>query len=401
MDILNSTAHRRFLDKKNKYADALLLYFMPSSDVSNAVLTIDDQEYINFSGYNYLNTSGDPRVTEKVIEAIKKYGTSASASRIVSGEKLIHRELEQAIARWLNVESSLIFSAGHATNISAITTLLGRGDLILHDALIHNSSLLGAKYSDATYQSYVHNDLSDLEKKLVSQRDKYKRVLILTEGLFSMDGDIPNIPQMVEIKKRFSASLMIDEAHSIGVLGRTGRGIQEYFDLNPQDVDIWMGTLSKALGSCGGYIAGRDDLIQFLKFNADGFCYSAAISPPNTAAALASLQILQEEPGRVEQLQNNARFIANQLKSAGLNIGNHVDYVPIIPLIVKDDEKALNFSFLLKQKKILAFPILYPAVAKGQARLRLFISCAHQKEQLKSAADIVIDIWKSMELEDE
>lgn len=396
----NFPLYKKFIARKQQYPKYADFYFMNSVDISNATLTMDSKEYINFSGYNYLNTSGDPAVTKDVIDAINKYGTSVSASRIVSGEKTIHRELEQMIASMLNVDDSVVFTAGHATNIAAITTLFGKKDLIVHDALIHNSALLGAQYSDATCYPFAHNDVDDLARILQKHCGEYKRILICTEGLFSMDGDIPDIPKIIEIKKQYKASLMIDEAHSFGVLGKTGCGVQEHFDLNPYDIDIWMGTLSKALASCGGYIAGSKELIEFLKFNADGFLYSAGITPANTAAALASLKLLQREPERVTQLHDNARYMRTLLRNAGVNIGENHN-TPIIPIIVGDSDKAVEFCWLLKDKNILVYPLIFPSVAKNKARLRLFINCSHQKKQLEHSAKAIIDIWDHLGCADE
>lgn len=388
----NFPLYKKFVARKQQYPRYADFYFMQSVDTSNATLTMDSKEYINFSGYNYLNTSGDPAVIKEVIAAINTYGTSVSASRVVSGEKVIHRQLEKAIANMLNVDDSVVFTAGHATNIAAITTLVGKKDLIVHDAFIHNSAFLGAQYSGATCYPFAHNDVSDLANILQKHRSTYKRVLICTEGLFSMDGDIPDIPKMIEIKKQYDAYLMVDEAHSFGVLGKTGRGVQEHFDLNPNDVDIWMGTLSKALASCGGYIAGSHELIEFLKFNADGFLYSAGITPANTAAALASLKLLQDEPQRVTQLHDNARYMRTLLQNAGVDIGEDHN-TPIIPIMVGDSDKAVKFCWLLKDKNILVYPLIFPSVAKNKARLRLFINCSHQKNQLDHAAQEIIALW--------
>jgi len=391
----NYPLYKKFIARIEQYPKYADFYFMQSVDTSNATLTMDSIEYTNFSGYNYLNTSGDPFVLEEVINAIKQYGTSVSASRIVSGEKAIHRQLEETISSMLNVDDCVVFTAGHATNIAAITTLFGKKDLIIHDALIHNSGLLGAQYSGATCYPFAHNDTKDLARILKKHRGDYKRTLICTEGLFSMDGDIPDIPTMIEIKKKYDASLMVDEAHSFGVLGKTGRGIQEHFDLDPCDVDIWMGTLSKALASCGGYIAGSKELIKFLKFNADGFLYSAGITPANTAAALASLKLLQQEPERVTQLHHNAHYMRKLLTNACVNIGENHN-TPIIPIIVGDSEKAVEFCWLLKNKEILVYPLIFPSVAKNKARLRLFINCSHQQEQLAKSAEAIIEIWNNL-----
>ncbi len=357
------------------------LLFSVNDGISRDTTVIDGKSYINFAGYNYLGFSGDPYVTEAVIAAVKKYGTSASASRLASGEKPIHRQLEQAIADLIGVEDCLVYSSGHATNVSVITHLFGKGDLILHDGLIHNSILQGAIFSGATRLSYPHNDYKTIETLLEKNRHIYNRVLIVTEGVFSMDGDIPDVPQLIKLKKRFHTFLMIDEAHSMGVLGLTGRGVREHFNLQSQDVDIWMGTLSKSFASCGGYIAGSRELIENLKYNASGFFYSAGISPSNTAAAFSAIQLMLREPERVSVLHKNYRLFLTKLKSIGILTGTSYE-TPIIPIMTGGEINAIKLSHDLKNKGIFAMPILYPAVEKGQARVRLFINCLHTEEQI-------------------
>lgn len=392
-DFAKFTSFPDYQDLQNSFTrlqalNARSLYFNASQSVSSNKLLIEGQEYINFSSYNYLNMSGDPIVTQAAIEAIKKYGTSASASRLVAGEKLIHRELEQAIAKLIGTEDCITFTAGHATNVGTISFLFGANDLIIYDSIIHNSSLQGAMASHATRMTFPHNDYQALEKILHEYREHYERVLILTEGIFSMDGDIPDIPKFIDIKKRFNAFLMIDEAHSIGVLGKTGAGISEYFNFNVQDVDIWMGTLSKAFGSCGGYIAGSYELIEYMKFKCGSFVFSAGMSPANAAAALASIKLMQQQPVRIQTLHQRAQLMLNLLRKANINTGMS-NNSPIIPIIIGNTEKAIKMSFVLKEKRIYALPIFYPAVELGQERIRLFITCAHTEEEIYYASETI------------
>ena len=231
-------------------------FFRVHEGCAGATTLIGAETFSNFSSYNYLGLAGHPEVNAAAKAAIDRYGTSASASRLVSGERPIHRELEQALAAAHGVDDCVVFVSGHATNVSTIGHLFGPKDLIVHDALIHNSALIGAQLSGARRMPFAHNDWEALDQLLTQCRLQYERVLIVIEGLYSMDGDVPDLPQFVEIKRRHRAFLMVDEAHSMGVLGRGGGGIQEHFGLRGTDVDIWMGTLSKALASCGGYIAG-------------------------------------------------------------------------------------------------------------------------------------------------
>ncbi|MBP9742706.1 MAG: aminotransferase class I/II-fold pyridoxal phosphate-dependent enzyme, partial [Burkholderiales bacterium] len=371
------------------------IYFRLNSGTSTNTTMIDGRSYINYSGYNYLGLSGNSRVIEAVYAAIKENGTSASASRLASGEKPLHRELESLIAGILNVQDALVFSSGHATNVYTITSLFGAKDLIIHDALVHNSLQQGAIYSGAMRLVFPHNDYSALEAILATYRDKYERVLIITEGVFSMDGDIPNILKLIEIKKRYFAYLMVDEAHSMGVIGDRGLGVRELFNLNSNDIDIWMGTLSKSFASCGGYIAGSKELIEYIKYRSGGFIFSAAISPSNTAAAIEAIKILLEEPWRVRKIQDNAKLFLSILKDNKVDIGLS-NGSPIIPIIVNKDINALKLSKALYSKCILAMPIIYPAVEKNFARVRLFINCLHTEEQIHQSAEIIIDEYHKL-----
>jgi 8-amino-7-oxononanoate synthase len=239
------------------------------------------REMITFSRYNYLGMSGDPVVSQAAKEAIDRYGTSVSASRLVSGERPLHREVEQEIADLIGTEDSIVYVSGHATNVSTIGHLFGTSDLIIYDTLIHNSVLQGCRLSQATHLSFPHNDWQTLDMILRKSRPHFRRALVVIEGIYSMDGDIPDVPEFIRIKKRHGTFLMVDEAHSIGVLGKCGRGIVEHFGINPADVDLWMGTLSKSFASCGGYIAGSRALVEYLKYTAPGFVYSVGMSPPN------------------------------------------------------------------------------------------------------------------------
>jgi 8-amino-7-oxononanoate synthase len=245
-------------------------YFNAHQDVSDSTITIEDREYVNYSGYNYLGLSGDAEVTQAAKEAIDRYGTSVSASRIVSGEIPLHRELEQELANMIGVEACTVSVSGYGTNVSTIGHLFGPKDLILHDSLIHNSLMTGCVLSGARRIPFPHNDAEALARLLAENHHYHERVLVVIEGVYSMDGDIPNLPSFIRLKKQYKAFLMVDEAHSAGVLGPQGFGIGEHFGVNPEDVDIWMGTLSKAFASCGGYIAGRRALIENLRYNAPG-----------------------------------------------------------------------------------------------------------------------------------
>ncbi|MBN9229444.1 MAG: aminotransferase class I/II-fold pyridoxal phosphate-dependent enzyme [Legionella sp.] len=364
------------------------LYFNTIGGVSADRILVNGKEYINFSGYNYLGYAGDERVIAATQEAIAQYGTSVSASRLVSGQKPIHGALEQEIAALIGAEDAVVFTAGHATNVSVITLLYSAEDVIFHDELIHNSSLQGAVFSRARRISFPHNDYQALAKLMAQERSHYRRALVLVEGAYSMDGDIPNIPEFISVKNQYHADLMIDEAHSLGVIGATGRGVREYFNLEAEDVELWMGTLSKAFASCGGYIAGKKELIEFIKCACGGFVFSAGITPANAAAALTSIRLMKEEPHRPKKLQENAINMLTHLRKHGVNTGASHD-TPIIPIIVGDEAKAIKLSLKLRQEGVYTIPIVYPAVPKGMARIRLFLSYLHTEEQLATTAELI------------
>ncbi|STX27971.1 saframycin Mx1 synthetase B [Legionella beliardensis] len=381
--------------KKLKYSQDLLgeqnvskLYFNSVKGISDNLVDLEGEKYINFSGYNYLGYAGDKRVIAKTNEAINRYGTSVSASRLISGQKPIHCELEEELAAFIGTEDAVVFTAGHATNVSVITHLYNAEDIIFHDSLIHNSSLQGAIFSKAKRISFPHNDFNALEKLMKKERHYYRRALILIEGVYSMDGDIPNVPEFIKIKNQNNAHLMIDEAHSIGTIGKTGRGIREYFDLNADDVELWMGTLSKAFASCGGYIAGKSSMIDYIKRSCGGFVFSAGMTPANAAAALTSIRLLKQESFRPLKLQQCAANLLMYLKQYKINTGNSYN-TPIIPIIVGDENKAIDLCLKLRNHKIYTIPIIYPAVDKGQARIRLFINYMHTEEQIAYTANII------------
>ncbi|HEX6960584.1 MAG TPA: aminotransferase class I/II-fold pyridoxal phosphate-dependent enzyme, partial [Lacipirellula sp.] len=358
-------------------------FFTVHESITNDRTVIGGREYVNFCSYNYLGMSGDPTVVRATREAVAKYGTSVSASRLVSGEKPLHRQLEQGIAEFIGAEDAILFVGGHSTNETVIGHLFGAGDLIVHDALSHNSIMQGAILSGARRRPFPHNDWRALDKILSEIRHEYRRVLIVVEGVYSMDGDYPDLPQFVEIKKRHKAYMMVDEAHSIGTMGLHGRGMSEHFGIKPSEVDLWMGTLSKSFGSCGGYIAAKREIIEYLKYTAPGFVYSVGLSPANAAAALASLQLLQEEPERVARLAENSRLFLRLAKDAGLNTGMS-NNTPVVPVITGNSEHALRLSHQLRERGVNVQPILYPAVEERAARLRFFITSTHTAEQIRA-----------------
>jgi 8-amino-7-oxononanoate synthase len=363
-------------------------YFRLHDGVSGRTTRIADREYLNFSGYNYLGLSGHPQVSAAAKRAIDRYGTSVSASRLVSGERPIHGELERAIADCYGVEDCVVFVSGHATNVSTIGCLFGPKDLIVHDALIHNSALQGIQLSGAKRMSFPHNDAAALESLLTEHRHKFECVLIVIEGLYSMDGDFPELPRFVDIKRRFRSFLMVDDAHSFGVMGPQGMGIRDHFGIDGSDIDIWMGTLSKALASCGGYIAGEKALVEHLKLAAPGFVYSVGMTPSATAAALAALQMLLAEPVRVATLRARGRLFLESAKAERIDTGRSEGY-SIIPAVTGSSIRAGRLVQALFERGLNVSPILYPAVEEKAARLRFFVSCEHTESDILQAVAIL------------
>jgi 8-amino-7-oxononanoate synthase len=366
-------------------------FFKVHGRVARSTALVEGRELVNFASYNYLALSGDPEVSAAAKRAIDDFGTSVSASRLVSGERPLHLELEHALARFVGAEDAVVFVSGNLANVSTLGHLVGARDLVVHDALAHDSIVQGAILSGATRRSFPHNDWQALDRLLAAVRDRYERVLVAVEGVYSMDGDIPDLPRFVEVKDRHRAFLMVDEAHSLGVLGSSGRGVAEHFGVDPARVEIWMGTLSKSLASCGGYIAGAAPLVHYLKYSAPGFVFSVGISPPNAAAALAALRRLEAEPELVERLQARARLFLELAADRGLDTGRSEGF-SVIPVIFGSSEAAVQASNRMLERGFNVQPIVYPAVEEGLARLRFFLCADHTEDQIRAAVDAVAEV---------
>lgn len=351
---------------------------------AGATTRIAGKELVNFASYDYLGLNGHPAVLAAATAAAQTFGTSASASRVVAGERAVHRDLERWIAGMYGVDDAVVYVSGHATNVSAISTLLGPRDLILTDALVHNSVLVGAQLSGAARRSFPHNDLDALERLLSGLRGRHRSVLIAVEGLYSMDGDVPDLARLVELKTRYGAWLMVDEAHALGVLGRRGRGSAEYCGVDGRAVDIWMGTLSKTCAACGGYIAGSKALVDILKCTSPGFVYSVGMPPPIAAAALAALEVMAREPERVARLQANSHLFFERARAAGLDTGFAQGHA-VVGIMIGDSLRAAKLTERLFEAGINALPIIHPAVPMQAARLRFFLSSEHTPAQIETA----------------
>lgn len=365
-------------------------YFSLHERVVNDTTRIGDRDLVNFSSYNYLGMSGDRRVTEAAIAAVERYGTSVSASRLLSGDKPVHRELEGELADALGTQDAIVMVSGHATNVTTIASMVGPADIIVHDALAHDSIIQGCRLSGAVRRPFPHGDWRALDIMLTELRPRYRRCLIAIEGVYSMDGDIPDLPAFIEVKKRHRALLYVDEAHSFGTIGRTGLGIGEHHDVVRGDVDVWMGTLSKSLASCGGYIAGSAELVQYLKYTTPGFIYSVGLPPASAGASLAALQLMRAEPWRVQGLRQNAELFLELARAAGIDTGASRD-TAVVPCIVGDSERTLRLADALFQRGINVNPILHPAVEENLARLRFFLTSDHSQDQIRHTVGILAE----------
>lgn len=361
-------------------------YFVCHESALTDVSRMDGHDVLNFGSYNYVGMSGRREVMDAAKAAIEKYGTSASGSRLLAGEKRLYQELESEIAAWKHAEDALVLVGGHSTNVTFVGNFCGERDLILYDVLAHNSVEQGCKLSNATCKPFPHNDYRALESILRTQRARFEKVLIIIEGAYSMDGDIAPVPEFVRLKKQYGCFLLVDEAHSACVIGETGGGVDEYFGLESGDIDIKMGTLSKGLGACGGYLAGSAAIIEYLRYNLPGFVFSVGIAPPLAAATLKAIRLLREDPSIMARMRRNIRTFITEAHARGLDTCLAAE-TAIIPILVGRDEDAFALSTLLREQGVFVPPAVYPAVPKNKARLRFCVISEHRPEQIVQALD--------------
>ena len=347
------------------------------SGLPGAVIELEGRSVINFASNDYLGLAGDSRLIDAAIAAARNYGTGSTGSRLLSGHRKLHRQLEKAIASLKQAEDALVFSSGYLANLGTIAALVGQKDLILGDRYNHSSLKNGAKLSQATAIDYLHCDMTDLAQKLQEHRANYRRCLIATDSVFSMDGDLAPLPELLALATKHEAMVLVDEAHATGVMGATGAGCVEYFNCSDQNL-IQIGTLSKALGSLGGYVAGKANLIDFLRNRAATWIYTTGLSPADTAAALAAIAIIKNEPERREQLWQNVAYLKQQLSSTNLLPSES----PIICLKFNTPATALNKSQQLQEAGIFAPAIRPPTVPIS--RIRLSIMATHEQKHLET-----------------
>ncbi len=392
LDVAELEAYReiRVIEETADYLGIADPFFRMHEGIAGAETVIDGRSYVNFATYNYIGLNGDPRIAAAAKAAIDRYGTSVSASRPVSGERPIHRELERALARIHGAEDSVAMVGGHSTNVTVIGHLLGRNYVIVHDSLIHNSITQGSVLSGARRVPFRHLDPEAADKALADTRPRQGHALLVIEGHYSMDGDVPDLAAFVAVARRHRAWLMVDDAHALGVLGPRGFGLADHAGIDPSEVDIWMGTLSKSLVSCGGYIAGRADLIQYLKRMAPGFVFSVGMAPAAAAAALAAVEILEREPERVRRVNDNAALFLKLAREGGLDVGGSAG-AAIVPIVTGSSISAGRLAQALFHRGINVQPILYPAVPERAARLRFFITAQHTEQQVRDVVAILLD----------
>jgi len=363
-------------------------FYIPHDSTLRDTSITNGKEVINFGSYNYIGMSGHPEVSQAAIEAIEKLGTSAGGSRLLAGEKTLHQELEKEIASWKHTEDALVLVGGHSTNVTFVGNFCNERDLILYDVLSHNSIAQGIQLSRATSRLFPHNDYKAARAILSSLRSKFEKVLLVIEGVYSMDGDIAPVPEFVKLKKEFGLFLMVDEAHSSCVIGKTGEGVDEYFSLKPDDIDIKMGTLSKGLGTCGGFLAGKKSIIEYLKYSLPGFVFSVGLSPALAAATLKAIRIIRKDNTYVKQLQENIHYFVSKAKEKGFNLCLAGESA-VAPILVGKDSDTFELSEALLDKGIFVPPAVYPAVPANKARLRFCLTSCHNKNQIDYTLNVL------------
>lgn len=384
--------NKRVADLKE---EDLYFYNQPISELrGGARVLVNGREMGMYASYSYLGLVGHSKINQAAREAIDRYGTGTHGVRTLAGTLTIHRELEEIIAGFKHTEAAITFSSGYATNLSVIATLLGRGDYVISDKLNHASIVDGCLMSGAKFLRFRHNDMQSLEERL-QQIPPGSAKLVVVDAVFSMDGDVIDFPALVNLCKKYQAWLMVDEAHSVGVLGKTGRGIEEHFNM-PDTIDIKMGTLSKTIPSVGGYIAGPKDLINYLRHTSRAYIFSAALPPAQAAAAKAAFEVILDEPWRVKKLSQNGTQFIQGLKNRGFDTLN--TETAIVPVVCGEDELAYQMTREAQHQDIFVLPVVSPAVSPGLARLRATVTAAHESAEIEHAMDVIAEAGEKLGL---
>jgi glycine C-acetyltransferase len=367
-------------------------------DEQAPVCTFDGRKVINLASNNYLGLTTHPKLREAALEATRKYGVGSGAVRTIAGTMKIHMELEEKIARFKNVEACVVFQSGFAANAGTVSAVLGKDDFIISDQLNHASIIDGARLSKAKILVFRHKDIGHAEEQLASVKHQPGRKLLISDGVFSMDGDIGPLPQLCDLAERCGAIMMVDDAHASGVLGRNGGGTIDHFNVHGR-VDIQVGTLSKAVGALGGYVCGSRDLIDFLYHRARPFLFSTSHPPSVAATCIAAFEVLENEPERIEKLWENTRFWKKELGLLGFDIGGRTtpaSETPITPIIIGDSKLTMDFSRELFQECVLGTGITFPTVPEGKARIRTIMTATHKKAELDQALEVLKKVGKRM-----
>jgi glycine C-acetyltransferase len=363
------------------------------SSPQGAWLVVDGKQVLNFCSNNYLGLASHPRLVRAVQQAVEKYGVGPAAVRTIAGTMDLHLQLEQRLANFKGVEAAISFQSGFNANLGAIPALVGKSDVIFSDELNHASIIDGSRLSGATIVRYVHCDPQDLDRALLEHRGNYPHALVVTDGVFSMDGDVAPLDKIYEVSQKHDAILMVDDAHGEGVLGRGGRGIVDHFSLHGK-VDVEVGTLSKAFGVMGGVVAGNPLVVEWLRQRGRPFLFSSAMTVPDAAACLASLDILEESTDLVDKLWENTRYFKAEMKALGFDTGK--SSTPITPVMLGEAPLAQQFSRELFENGVFAMAIGFPTVPRGKARIRVMISAAHQKEDLDRGLEAFQRVGKKL-----
>ncbi|MET4927451.1 pyridoxal phosphate-dependent aminotransferase family protein, partial [Streptomyces sp. PSRA5] len=387
---LSDAPHGRFLDRRIdalSTEDRLIVakdeYFYEPviEEATGPRIKFDGRWFLNFASYSYLGLIGHDYIEDQVLRAVERHGTGAHGVRLLAGTLHLHRELELALARFLGTEDAIVFSSGYMANVATVGALVGPGDVVIGDVYNHASILDGYRLSGASVITYAHNDLTDLERALRKAGEAGR--LVVTDAVFSMDGDVADLPGIVELCERYDAPLMVDEAHSLGVLGATGRGITEHFGIDPARVDVKMGTLSKTVPSAGGYVAGSSDLVFALKNNARGWMFSAAVTPAQVAAAKAAIEVMEAAPSLTRDVQAKTTRYREQLRALGFD--TLASETPVVPIICSSADQAGTMARLCQQDGLFVQPIVYPAVPRTLPRLRTIVNLSHSDADLDAA----------------
>jgi len=367
-------------------------------DEQAPVCHFDGRKVINLASNNYLGLTTHPKLREAALEAIRKYGVGSGAVRTIAGTMRIHMELEERIARFKNVEACVVFQSGFTANAGTVSSILGKDDFIISDELNHASIIDGARLSRAKILVFRHKDLAHAEEQLASVEHQPGHKLLITDGVFSMDGDIGPLPGLCALAEKYGAIMMVDDAHASGVLGRNGRGTVDHFQVHGR-VDVQVGTLSKAIGALGGYVCGSRDLIDFLYHRARPFLFSTSHPPSVAATCIAAFDVLEQEPERIEKLWENTRFFKRELGLLGYNIGGRntpASETPITPIIIGEGRTTMEFSKALFDEGVMGTGLAFPTVPEGKARVRAIVTAAHTTDELTQALDVLKRVGKRM-----